>query len=128
MVVRAVLLLFATVSLGGQATSPAQGQPSTATVKVTDELGAVISKTFVVFRADSLERKDPKPFYLELRTNSEGEAKAVLPSGFYDVFVAQTGFAPYCQKLRVRDGKPVALKFVLKVDKLMADEYGDTFE
>ena len=27
----------------------------------------------------------------------------------------------------MRDGKPAALKFVLKVDKLMSDEYGDRF-
>jgi hypothetical protein len=97
------------------------------TIEVTDELGAVIPKALVVLHADALERGNPKSFNLELRTSSEGEAKAVLPSGFFDAFDASTGFAPHCEKLRMRDGRPAALKFVLKVDKLMSDEYGDRF-
>ena len=105
----------------------AQGSTSAVTIKVTDELGAVIPKALVVLHADMLERGNPKPFNLELRTSSDGEAKAVLPSGFFDAFVASTGFAPQCEKLRMRDGRPAALKFVLKVDKLMSDEYGDRF-
>jgi len=97
-------------------------------VKVVDELGAVIPKALVLLHADALERDNPKPFDLELRTTTEGEAKGLLPSGFYDVFVASTGFSPHCEKLRVRDGKPVGLRLVLRVDKLMSDEYGDRIE
>ena len=98
------------------------------TVTVTDEPGAVIAKALVLLHADRLERGNPKSFNLELRTSSEGKAEAVFPSGFYDVFVASTGFSPHCEKLRLRDGRPATLKIVLAVDKLMLDEYGDRFE
>jgi hypothetical protein len=111
-----------------QTARPAQVQPSPLTVRVTDQLGAVIGKAFVLLHSDSLERENPKPFSMELRTDSEGEAKGELPSGFYDLLIASTGFAPRCEKLRVRDGKPVTIKVVLRVDKLMSSEYGDRFE
>lgn len=111
-----------------QTAKPAQLQPSALTVRVTDQLGAMIGKALVLLHSDALERENPKPFNMELRTNSEGEAKGELPSGFYDLFIASTAFAPRCEKLRVRDGKPVSVKVVMKVDKLMSNEYGDRFE
>jgi Carboxypeptidase regulatory-like domain len=123
----ALFLLFVMVAVP-QTTRPAQSRSSTLSVNVTDELGAVIAKALVLLHADSLERENPKAFNRELRTSTEGKAEAVLPSGFYDVFVASTGFAPRCEKLRVRDGKPATLKIVLSVDKVMSDEYGDRFE
>ena len=124
-ILQAALLFVCSVNLVAQTTGPAQGQSSAVTIEVRDELGAVIGRTYVMLRSDALERDNPKPFSLEIRTNSEGQAKVMLPSGFYDVFVASIGFAPHCEKLRVRNGKPVAIKVVLKLDKLMAEEYGD---
>jgi|SRR5215831_4299094 len=121
-----IALLFYAVNAIPQALPTVQ-QSSTVTVKVTDEQGAVIAKTLVVLHADALERDNSKPFNLDVWTSSNGEAKVILPSGFFDVFVASTGFAPHCEKLRVRDGKPAALRFVLVLDKLMANEYGDRF-
>ena len=126
--IQTTVLLLACALVGVPQTRPAQVQPSTLTVTVTDELGAVIAKGLVLLHADALERGNPKPFNLELRTSSEGKAEAVLPSGFYDVFVASTGFSPHCEKLRLRDGRPATLKIVLAIDKLMSDEYGDRFE
>ena len=82
----------------------------------------------MLLHSDALERENPKPFSFELRTSSEGDAKGELPSGFYDLFVASTGFAPHCQKLRVREGKPATIKVVLRADKLSSKEYGDRFE
>ena len=120
----ALLIAYAVIAVS-QTTRPAQGSTSAVTIKVTDELGAVIPNALVALHAHALERGNPRSFNLELRTSSEGEAKAVLPSGFFDAFIASTGFAPHCEKLRMRDGRPAALKFVLKVDKLMSDEYGD---
>jgi hypothetical protein len=124
-ILRASLLLACTVSAVAQTRAPAQRQFSDVSIEVRDELGAVIGKTYVMLRSDALERNNPTPFSLEIRTNSEGQAKVTLPPGFYDVFVASTGFAPHCEKLRARDGKSVSLKTVLKLDKLMASEYGD---
>jgi hypothetical protein len=94
----ALFLLFAVAAVP-QTTRPGQSQSSTLTVNVTDELGAVIAKAMVLLHADSLERENPKPFNQELRTGSEGKAEAVLPSGFYDILLASTGFAPHCEKL-----------------------------
>jgi len=125
--IQTTLLLVCAVIVAPQTTRPAQGSTSAVTIKVTDELGAVIPKALVVLHADALERGNPKSFNIELRTSSEGKAEAALPSGFFDAFVASTGFAPHCEKLRMRDGTPAALTFVLKVDKLMSDEYGDRF-
>jgi hypothetical protein len=122
----ALLLIYAVIAIS-QTTRPAQGGNLRCDHQVTDELGAVIPKAMVVLHADMLERGSPKPFNLELRTSSEGEAKADLPSGFFDAFVASTGFMPHCEKLRMRNGRPAVLKFVLKVDKLISDEYGDRF-
>jgi hypothetical protein len=127
--ITATALLLCTVPTFVQAQlRPPQDQQSPLSIKVVDELGAVIPKAMVLLHADALERNNPKPFSLELRTGSDGETKGMLPSGFYDVFVASTGFSPRCEKLRVRDGNPVTLKFVLPVDKLMSNEYGDRFE
>jgi hypothetical protein len=98
------------------------------TVRVTDQLGAVIGKAFVLLHSDALERENPKPFSIELRTNSEGAAKGELPSGFYDLFIGSTGFAPRCEKLRVRDGKPSFGQSRSESRKLMSNEYGDRFE
>ena len=65
-----------------QTAKPAQLQPSALTVRLTDQLGAMIGKALVLLHSDALERENPKPFNMELRTNSEGEAKGELPSGF----------------------------------------------
>lgn len=121
-----VIVLFVVASAVSQTPVRTQGQSSTVTVTVRDPLGARISKAFLLVRTDALERDNPKPFYLELRTDKYGRATAMLPSGFYDVFVAAVGFAPSCRKLRVSNGAPASLKFALQVDRLMTREYGDS--
>jgi hypothetical protein len=94
---------------------------------VVDPMGAVIGKAYVLLHTDALERENPVAYRLELRTNKDGEFVASLPSGFYDLFTGEEGFAPYCQKLRVHRGRLQELRIVLKVDKLMLKEYGDKF-
>lgn len=126
----ACLLVFLLASLVclGQRNPTTDGKPSELTVSVKDEQGAVVGNAFVLVRADSLERENPVPFSSEIRTDSLGHWKRIIPRGFYDVFIASTGFAPYCQKLRVHDGKSATINVVLKLDKLMSQEYGDTFD
>ena len=63
-----------------QTAAPALARTSTATIRVTDRLGAVVGKAFVLLHADALERENPKPFSMEVRTTSEGEAKAGCPA------------------------------------------------
>lgn len=131
LIIRFAFCIFVTllsVTSFAQTSGPTQPQSSILTVRVVDQLGAVIGKAFVLLHSDALERENPRPFSLELRTSPEGEAKGELPSGFYDLFIASIGFEPHCQKLRLRDGKPVTVKVTLRVDKLASQEYGDRFE
>lgn len=91
-----------------QTARPSQAQASTLEIRVTDQSGAVIGKAFVLIHSDALERgnlkpftlepESPKPFSMELRTSSEGEAKSELPSGFYDLFIGATGFGALLRK------------------------------
>lgn len=118
-------MLVPIVCLGQSA--PTTKGTSVVTVIVKDELGAAIGNAFVLLRTDSLERENPAPFSAEIRTEKSGVTAKSVPQGFYDLFVASTGFAPYCQKLRVRVGEPAKIQVRLKVDKLMLREYGDTF-
>ena len=119
------LLTVGCLAATAQTSAPTQPQLSPLTITITDPIGAVIARAFVEIRSDSLERENPQAFHLEVRTDSNGEARASLPAGFYDVFAASTGFAPTAKKMQVRDGIPVALRLVLQVDELMTDEYGD---
>jgi len=128
---RRLLLLLLTVGCVSAATpqTPAQGQPqlSPLTVTVSDEVGAVIPKALVTVRSETSAEQTSKPPLLELRTDSQGQARAGLPSGFYDVFVALAGFAPSAHKVRVSEGQPAALSFALELDEAWAKEHGDEF-
>jgi hypothetical protein len=129
MTVLCVLIIsIATTITFGQAAPVTEKKSSEVTVTVKDEEGAVIAKAFVLLRADHLERDNPKPFRAEMRTDAAGQARKSIPQGFYDLFIASNGFAPYCLKLRVRDGEPVVVNIALKIDKLMADEYGTRYQ
>jgi len=71
-------------------------------------MAIVFAYNVMVVRKSEISAKYPGglaqlPFSMELRTDSKGEAKAELPSGFYDLFIASTGFVHHCEMLRVRD-------------------------
>jgi len=126
-------LLFALVAVHSvvagteQSAPPAPPQLSPLTVTVSDEVGAVIPKALVTIRGETPPEQNTKPSLLELRTDSEGQARAGLPAGFYDVFVALSGFAPRARKVRVSEGQPAALSFALELDERWAKEHGEEF-
>ena len=128
---RRLFLLFLTVGCVTAATpqNPAQGQPqlSPLTVTVSDEVGAVIPKALITIRSETTAEQTSKPPLLELRTDSQGQAKAGLPSGFYDVVVALGGFAPSARKVRITEGQPTSVSFALELDEAWAKEHGDEF-
>jgi hypothetical protein len=126
-VLAAFALVLVAINANGQTAHSTESHKSNITVTVRDPSGAAISNAFVLVHSDALGRGNSKPFQLELRTDSSGVAKNAFPSGFYDLFVAATGFAPSCEKIRVHEGEGVERTFVLKVDQLMTNEYGDTF-
>jgi hypothetical protein len=61
----AFCILAALLSLPAVGQTAKAPQPSTLTVRVTDQLGAVIGKAFVFLHSDALERENPKPFRME---------------------------------------------------------------
>ena len=126
-------LLFALVAVHSvvagtqQSAPPAPPQLSPLTVTVSDEVGAVIPKALVTIRGETTPEQNARPSLLELRTDSEGQARAGLAAGFYDVFVALSGFAPGARKVRVSEGQPAALSFALELDERWAKEHGEEF-
>jgi len=96
-------------------------------ITLVDTQGAAIGNAYVLFRTDALSRDLREAFRTELRTDKYGKASTQLPSGFYDLFVGAEGFAPYCRKLRLVEGKSQDLKIVMDIDEMMVREYGDSF-
>ena len=94
---------------------------------VVDSMGAVIGNSYVLIRTDAREREHPTPFERAMRTDREGRFNTSLEPGFYDLFIAASGFAPYCREIRVKDGKPLELRVQLAVDELQVREYGEQF-
>jgi len=121
------LLTVGCLAATAQTSVPSQPQLSALTITVSDEVGAVIPRALITIRAETSAEQTSKPPLLELRTDSQGQAKAGLPSGFYDVFVALAGFAPSAHKVRISEGQPAALSFALELDDVWAKEHGDEF-
>lgn len=101
------------------------------TGRVADDGGGAIGEATLIIRWDSAGsqvglssnvgiKKD-----LILKTNTEGVFEALLPSGFYDVFVSATAFRPMCRKVRINEGTVASLKFKLRLDPLVILELGD---
>ena len=121
------LLTVGCLAATAQTAAPSQPQLSALTITVSDEVGAVIPKALITIRAETSAEQTSKPPLLELRTDSQGQAKAGLPSGFYDVVVALGGFAPSARKVRITEGPPASISFALELDEAWAKEHGDEF-
>ncbi|HEY7099321.1 MAG TPA: carboxypeptidase-like regulatory domain-containing protein [Terriglobales bacterium] len=93
---------------------------------VVDPAGAGIGKAYVLIHSDAVDREHRKPYCLELRTNKEGQFTAILPEGFFDVFIGATGFTPYSKKIRTRAAAQ-EFQAVLELDLLYLAEHGDEF-
>ena len=121
------LLTVGCLAATAQTSAPSQPQLSGLTITVSDEVGAVIPKALITIRSETTAEQTSKPPLLELRTDSQGQAKAGLPSGFYDIFIALAGFAPSARKVRITEGQPAAVSFALELDDVWAKEHGDEF-
>jgi len=122
-----LLLTAGCLAATAQTSAPAQPQLSPLTINISDEVGAVIPKALITIRAETSAEQTSKPPLLELRSDSQGQAKAGLPAGFYDVFVALAGFAPSARKIRITEGHGASMSFALELDETWAKEHGDEF-
>jgi|SRR5579862_3307875 hypothetical protein len=93
---------------------------------VRDSEGAVIAKAHVVihwdpagsnYLGDNVGIKED----ISVNTGSDGKFSLELPPGFYDVLVTATAFAPYCEKIRLKD-RPKTFDVKLKVSPVASKE------
>jgi hypothetical protein len=99
--------------------------------KVVDTSGSVIANALVLIHWDSsgagamLDDNIGIKEDLSFRTDSMGRFSAVLPPGFYDVFVASEAFTPMCGKIRVKAGKATNYNVKLKLSPIVSAEIGE---
>lgn len=102
--------------------------PSTLSITVTDEMGAVIAnaKTLILWDPASsrTEENTNDSGEVRLKTDARGLSNARLNPGFNDLFVSSPAFTPECQKVRIKLGPPVKIVIQLKVDPLVSAEIG----
>jgi Carboxypeptidase regulatory-like domain len=99
--------------------------------KVFDRAGAVIRGARVTIHWDPSGSNQLKDITGDSRedvsvvTGEDGRFSVKLKPGFYDVFVAATGFSPHCEKVRLKD-KEVKMSVTLDVRSIVIRETGDS--
>src|SRR5207237_23375 len=118
-VMTAACLLALGVSAGGQA--PAGGQPPAGGqapahrsgcslhLEITDEDGKALPKASVMLHGEHGTNR-------ELSPDKNGEVRANLRAGMYDLFVSASGFVPQAQIVDLRSCKPVDVNLMLTID------------
>jgi len=76
---------------------------------VTDEDGKALPKAFVLVHGEHGINQQFTP-------NKNGQVKAKLHAGMYDLFVSAMGFVPQAQIVDLRSCKPVDLNLTLAID------------
>ena len=89
----------------------AQAATGTLQGRISDSLGAAISRGFFLVHSEGRDKLDQ-----QLTLNENGEFHIQLAPRLYDLFVGSVGFVPYAKEFRIEAGKPVALKIKLQVD------------
>jgi hypothetical protein len=116
---RAVIRLLSSATLAGLialstfafAQTPTSAPTGTLQARISDSMGAAISRAFVLVHGEGSE-KASQP----LSVNDNGEFQVQLAPGLYDLFIGSTGFVPYAKEVRVVPGKPTILKIKMAVD------------
>ena len=103
---------FAGMTLLGMAVA-AGAQPKPAGcglhLAVTDEDGKALPKAFVLVHGEHGINQQFTP-------DKDGQVKARLHAGMYDLFVSAMGFVPQAQIVDFRSCKPVDLNLTLAID------------
>jgi len=103
-------------------------QQSEISGQITDSEGAALANARVLVHWDSsgstvgLRDNIGIKQDLAVLTDSNGHYSAVVPPGFYDVFVSAMAFTPTAAKVRVKEGHATTLSRKLKVEPLVSKE------
>ena len=81
---------------------------------ITDEDGKALPKAFVLVHGEHGINQQFTP-------DKNGQVKASLHAGIYDVFVSAMGFVPQAQILDLRSCKPVNVNLMLTIDSEHSD-------
>ena len=93
---------------------------------IVDELGAEMWTSHVVIRDDLAgNTSGAKSAIRMLTTLDDGKFTARLDPGFYDVCVMSDAFQAVCKKVKIVDGKPTDVRFILKTDPDVFRAIGD---
>jgi hypothetical protein len=97
--------------------------------QITDSEGAVIAKARVLVHWDPSASRSAATENsvqdMSVVTDGSGVYSAMVPAGFYDVFVSAPAFTPIAAKVRVKEGQPTTFSTKLNVDPLVSKEIGD---
>src|SRR5580658_4585384 len=92
------------VSTFAFAQTPTPEPAGTLQARISDTMGAAISRAYVLVHGDGSE-KASQP----LSVNENGEFQVQLAPGLYDLFIGSPGFVPYAKEVRILPGKPTIL-------------------
>jgi len=96
--------------------------------RVTDSEGAVIAKARMLVHWDSSSPvSDTKRNSIQdvsVVTDGKGEYTALVPAGFYDVFVSAPVFTPVAEKVIVKEHQQTKFDAKLYVDPQVSREIG----
>ncbi len=83
-------------------------------LQITDEDGKPLPKAFVMVHGEHGSNQKFPP-------DKDGQVKASLHSGMYDLFVSAMGFVPQAQIVDLRSCKPLDLNLTLAIDSEHTD-------
>jgi len=106
-------LLILALALSGPAgaQSPAPAEKGVLHGRISDTLGAAISRAFVLVHRSGAAKESQ-----QLAVSENGEFQVQLAPGLYDLFIGSPGFIPYAKAIMIPPDKPVELKIKLRVD------------
>jgi len=93
----------------GAAQPPAKPASCALHLHITDEDGKALPKAFVLVHGEHGLNQQFTP-------DKNGQVKANLHSGLYDLFVSAMGFNPQAQIVDLRTCKPVEVNLMLTID------------
>ena len=119
----AVLLLCVSFGAAAQRQSEITGE-------IVDSEGAAIANARVLVHWDSagstvgLSDNIGIQHDVIVTTDTTGRYSAVVPAGFYDLFVSAMAFTPSAAKVRVKQGQSTPFSTKLRADPLVTKELG----